>query len=62
MVEGRFFMNKLRIIYFVFLILAGGIFFVYAGIDDSPGGQLIGLILVVVGIIGMVRKKKVFIK
>ena len=35
--------------------------FVYGEIDDSPGGQLLGLLTAIIGIVGMAksRKKKV---
>lgn len=29
--------------------------FVYAGIDDSPGGQMIGLIVAIIGIVGVIK-------
>ena len=32
--------------------------FVYGEIDDSPGGQLLGLIFAIVGIVGIIKKKK----
>jgi ABC-type Mn2+/Zn2+ transport system permease subunit len=58
-------MNKSRIIYSILAILFGiiaisfGIFLiVYGEIDDSPGGQMIGLVVVVIGIVGIVKSKK----
>jgi len=54
-------MNKTRIIYSTLAILAisfGVFFFVYGEIDDSPGGQLIGLLAVVLGIVGVVKSRK----
>lgn len=47
-----------RILSLVLLILLGIFMFVYGGYDDSPGAQLIGLIAVVAGIIGVVRTKR----
>lgn len=32
--------------------------FVYGEFDDSPGGQLLGLILVIIGIAGIIKSKK----
>jgi hypothetical protein len=32
--------------------------FVYGEFDDSPGGQLLGLIVVVIGIVGIIKSKK----
>jgi len=50
-----------RILYFVFAILFGVFMFVYGEFDDSPGGQLIGLISFIIGIVGLiVNKKKTF--
>jgi len=51
-------MSKSRIIYSILAILIGILMFVYAGIDDSPGGQLIGVLVVVFGIVGLVKRKK----
>lgn len=31
--------------------------FVYGEFDDSPGGQLLGLVLVIAGILGAVKSK-----
>ena len=47
-----------RILSFVLLILIGVFMFVYGGYDDSPGAQLLGLLVVIVGIIGIVRTKR----
>jgi hypothetical protein len=55
-------MNKgkyiIRISCFVLAILFGVFMFVYGGYDDSPGGQMLGLISVIVGIIGIVKTKR----
>ena len=47
-----------EITYFVFAVLLGACMFVYAGIDDSPGGQLLGVLVGVSGIIVLARGKK----
>jgi len=51
-------MNKLRIAYSIFAILFGAFMFVYGEYDDSPGGQLLGLLMFVAGIVGIVKSKK----
>ena len=50
--------NKIRILYFVLAILFGIFMFVYGEFDDSPGGQMLGLIAVVIGIVGIIKSKK----
>jgi len=49
--------KKSRVIYSVLAISFGGFLFVYGGIDDSPGGQLLGLILFILGVVGVIRSK-----
>ena len=51
-------MNKIKILLFVLAILVGAFMVVYGGYDDSPGGQLLGLVMVVGGIVGIVKKLK----
>ena len=51
-------MNKGRILYSILAILFGTFIFVYGEIDDSPGGQLLGLLAVIAGIVGMIKSKK----
>jgi hypothetical protein len=46
------------ILYSAIAILFGIFMFIYGSYDDSPGGQLLGLILVVSGVVGLVRNKK----
>ena len=52
-------MNKgkfiIKILCFVLLILFGVFMFVYGGYDDSPGGQGLGLLMVVIGVIWIVK-------
>ena len=50
--------NKRRIIHFTFVILLGLLMFIFAGIDDSPGGQLLGFIIVIFGVIGIIKNRK----
>jgi hypothetical protein len=51
-------MKKIRIIYSTFAILFGIFMFIYGGFDDSPGAQLLGVVMVVLGIIGIIKSKK----
>ena len=51
-------MYVLKILGCALVIALGGAMFVYGGYDDSPGGQLLGLVAVVLGTVGVVRVKK----
>jgi len=52
-------MKKIKILGFIVLILLGVFVFVYGGYDDSPGAQLLGLIMVIGGIVGLIKQRKV---
>lgn len=51
-------MNKRKILYSVLAISFGAFMFVYGGYDDSPGAQLLGLLAVIFGIVGVLKGKK----
>lgn len=51
-------MNKRKIFYPILVILFGAFIFVYGGYDDSPGAQLLGLLVVIFGVVGVVKSKK----
>jgi len=51
-------MNKIKLSGFVLALLFGAFMVVYGGIDDSPGGQLLGLLAVIAGIVGVIRGMK----
>jgi cadmium resistance protein CadD (predicted permease) len=51
-------MKIIRIIGFIFLILFGVFMFIYGGYDDSPGAQLLGLIIFIIGVVNLVKGKK----
>lgn len=51
-------MNKIRLLYSSLAIAFGAFMFVYGGYDDSPGAQLLGLVLAVGGIVGAVKSRK----
>jgi len=48
-------MNKSKIAYYIIAILFGIFMFVYGGYDDSPGGQGLGLLMVILGIVGIIK-------
>ncbi len=48
--------KKLIITSFIFNILLGVFMFVFGGADDSPGAQLLGLVVFTVGIYGLISK------
>ena len=50
--------KKLKMALFIFAILFGLFMFVYGGYDDSPGGQLLGALAVVGGIVGIIKNRK----
>ena len=52
------YMNKIRLLYSILAIGFGVFFVVYGGYDDSPGGQLLGLVVVILGIVGVIKSKK----
>lgn len=51
-------MNKHKIIYFTLVILFGVFMIVFGGIDDSPGAQLLGLLVIIIGITRVIKHKK----
>jgi len=51
-------MNMYRMTYSILAILFGSFMFVYGGYDDSPGAQLLGLIAVIAGIVGVIKSRK----
>lgn len=51
-------MNKFKAIGSILAILFGVFMIVYGGYDDSPGGQGLGLLMVIVGIVSLIRGRK----
>ena len=43
-------MSKSRLLYTVLSLSCGVFMFIYGGYDDSPGGQLLGVLLVGAGL------------
>jgi Na+/melibiose symporter-like transporter len=54
--------KKLKIALFILAILFGPFLIVFGGYDDSPGAQMIGLIIFIVGVVGIIRNRKKNIK
>lgn len=54
--------NILKMLSFLALIFLGALMFVYGEYDDSPGGQLLGLIVIIFGIVAMIKLKKCLVK
>ena len=48
----------IKIAFLILAILFGIFLFVYGGYDDSPGGQLLGLLVVIGGIVGVIKSRK----
>ena len=51
-------MNKMKMLFSILAILFGAFLFVYGEIDDSPGGQLMGLVVAIIGIVGVIKSRK----
>ncbi|MDP3999049.1 MAG: hypothetical protein Q8P76_00440 [bacterium] len=51
-------MNKIKLLCFTLAILFGAFMFVYGEYDDSPGGQLLGLLVVIASIIGILKIRR----
>jgi len=47
-----------RITLSILVILFGGFMIVFGGIDDSPGGQLLGLLAVIFGMVYLLKSRK----
>lgn len=48
-------MKKFNILLSILVIPLGVSMFVYGGYDDSPGGQLLGLLMIIFGIFSLVK-------
>jgi hypothetical protein len=51
--------KKLKIMFFVFTVLFGIFVFIYGGYDNSPGAQLLGLIIFIIGITRLIKKMRI---
>ena len=50
--------NYVRIICAIIAMAFGVFMVIYGELDDSPGGQLMGVVFVVIGSIGILTRKK----
>ena len=51
-------MKIIKVLGFTILMFLGVATFVYGGWDDSPGGQGLGVLMVVGGVVGLVKTLK----
>jgi len=51
-------MNMVKIICFILLALFGVFMFIYGEFDDSPGAQGLGVLAIIGGIVGLIKRKK----
>lgn len=47
-----------RVLLPIITITLGAFMIVYGGYDNSPGGQLLGLLAVIGGIVGVIKNRK----
>jgi hypothetical protein len=50
-------MSKIKLLVFAATILFGVFMIVYGGFDDSPGAQLVGVLAVILGIVGIIKNR-----
>ena len=51
-------MDKRRILFSILAVIFGAFLIVFGEVDDSPGGMLLGLIVVIVGVVGVIKSRK----
>lgn len=49
--------KKIKIILSILAVLFGILLIVFGGYDDSPGAQLLGLVVVIVGITAIIKNR-----
>lgn len=47
-----------KVFIYILLLPLAVFIFVYGGADDSPGAQLLGLIIFLIGVIGLIKSYK----
>lgn len=51
-------MNIARIFFSIFFLAFGVFMIIYGEMDDSPGGQLLGLLVIIASIVGVMKSRK----
>lgn len=51
-------MKNKKLLYLIPLILFGIFIFIYGGYDDSPGAQGLGVLFIIIGIYGLIKKRR----
>lgn len=51
-------MNRIKISFLALAVLCGAFLVVFGGYDDSPGAQLLGLIIILVSVVVAMRMRK----
>lgn len=51
-------MKTLKLLLCLFAIMFGIFIFVYGGMDDSPGAQLLGLVVFIIGVVSIFKNRK----
>jgi len=55
--QNKYYEN-IKMLYLILAILIGVFLVIYGGYDDSPGAQLLGLVIVVASIVGIIKRRK----
>lgn len=50
-------MNKFKVFFLILIILLGIFIIIFGENDDSPGAQLLGLIIAISGVFGVFKSK-----
>jgi uncharacterized membrane protein HdeD (DUF308 family) len=50
--------KKVKVVFSIFAVLLGVFIFIYGGYDDSPGAQLLGVLVMASGVANIIKKRK----
>jgi len=50
--------KKVKVVFSIFAVLLGVFIFIYGGYDDSPGAQLLGVLVMAGGVASIIKKRK----